>query len=306
MNEWLPFVWSHSGSKLLQWNPGPSVLPFPFRCGRRESGTRRTVRMRKGSPRIRHGRRERNAQRQGADKEPDAGEPHRDHAEASRSSPPRSPRASSPTRSKVPRPPPLRAHSAPQPALARRSRPRGGAGNTRRLRRSRGGRSAGRRCRFPIAPSQRRGRGARAPARARGSGDKEAPPPPPPRLRPGPAPATCRPPSRAPPSSRGSRRRRGCRPRGRGGEGSGAGVGTEAPPRGGENGRRSRRHPPRRGGRRPCCCPGAPMAREQGECELHCPPAAAAASPRAARPAPPGAARVAAAPQLRAPGRWLR
>lgn len=47
------------------------------------------------------------------------------------------------------------------------------------------------------------------------------------------------------------------------------------------------------------------MAPEVGECERHSPPAAA--SPRAAGSAPPGAARVAAAaPQLRAPGRWLR
>lgn len=65
---------------------------------------------------------------------------------------------------------------APSPAQGAGPRPppRGGAGNTRRLRGSRGGRSAGRRCRFPISPSQWRGRGARAPAGARGSGDYEA------------------------------------------------------------------------------------------------------------------------------------
>lgn len=51
------------------------------------------------------------------------------------------------------------------------------------------------------------------------------------------------------------------------------------------------------------------MAGEEGECELHSPPAAAAAAaacPRAACAAPPGAACVATAPQPRAPGRWLR
>lgn len=45
------------------------------------------------------------------------------------------------------------------------------------------------------------------------------------------------------------------------------------------------------------------MAREHGECEPRC---AAAALLRAACPENPRAARIAAAPQLRAPDRWLR
>lgn len=179
------------------------------------------------------------------------------------------------------------------PVPARGARPWGGAGNTRRLRRSRGGRAAGRRCRFPIAPSQCRGRGARAVSRAPGSRDPGgAAAAPSSRLHPGPVLATCPPPSQAPPSSRRSRRRRRCGPRGRGCDGSGAGAGTAAA-RGG-----------RSGGGAAGILRGAPMAPEVGECERHSPPAAA--SPRSAGSAPPGAARVAAAPQLRAPGRWLR
>ncbi|KAJ8782257.1 hypothetical protein J1605_010236 [Eschrichtius robustus] len=123
------------------------------------------------------------------------------------------------------------------------------------------------------------------------------------RRRPGPAPTGCPPRSRAPPSSWSWRRRRRCGPRGRGGKGSGAGVGPEAPKAGGVGGGAAGILRGAAGGRRPCC-PGAPLAREPGECELRSPPAAA--SPRAVRPATPGAARVAAAPQLRAPGRWLR
>lgn len=123
------------------------------------------------------------------------------------------------------------------------------------------------------------------------------------RRRPGPASTGCPPRSRAPPFSWSRRRRRRCGPRGHGGKGSGAGVGPEAPKAGGVGGGAAGILRGAAGGRRPCC-PGAPLAREPGECELRSPPAAA--SPRAVRPATPGAARVAAAPQLRAPGRWLR
>ncbi|KAL4671235.1 hypothetical protein H8959_003944 [Pygathrix nigripes] len=193
------------------------------------------------------------------------------------------------------RPPP----GAPDPApgALRSSRPRGGARKTRPLRRSRGGRSGGRRCRFPIAPSQRRGRGARAPARARGNGDKEAPPPPPrgcaPALRPQHA---CRRAERRPPpgarggdaaAGRGAAAARVAGPepgtprrRAAGGEGGGAGI--------------------LRGARAAALLPGAPMARPQGECELPC---TRSAPPRAARVA---AAAAAAAPQPRALGHWLR
>lgn len=134
------------------------------------------------------------------------------------------------------------------------SRPRGGAGNKRRLRRSRGGRSTGRRCSFPIALSKRRGRGARAPARAAG------------KRRQGDAFTSGSPALRPQHARRGAERRP--PPAARGGDAAGlrtaaarvAGLesATEAR-RGGRSWRRSR-HPPRRGGRRPCC-PARPWPR---------------------------------------------
>ncbi|XDA89929.1 hypothetical protein R6Z07M_019532 [Ovis aries] len=108
-----------------------------------------------------------------ANKEPDAGEPKLEHPGIRICS------------GDWPHPgyfPPSAVHAAglhrrgapsPHPAPVRGHRPRGGAGNTRRLRRSRGGRSAGRRCCFPISPSPCRGRGSRSrpsPGKRRGGG----------------------------------------------------------------------------------------------------------------------------------------
>lgn len=135
----------------------------------------------------------------------------------------------------------------PKPALVRNSRPRGGAGNKWRLRRSRGRRSTGRRCSFPIALSQRRGRGARAPARAAG------------KRRQGDAATSGAPALRPQHARRGAERRP--PPAAPGGDAAGlrAAAARVAGPesateagRGGRSWRRSR-HPPRRGGRRPCC-----------------------------------------------------
>lgn len=149
-------------------------------------------------------------------------------------------------RSMSPAPLPLQPPN-PKPALACNSRPWGGAGNKRHLRRSRGGRSTGRRCSFPIALSQRRGRGARAPARAAG------------KRRQGDA-ATSGAPALLPQHARRGAERR-PPPAARGGDAAGlrAAAARVAGPesatearRGGRSWRRSR-HPPRRGGRRPCC-----------------------------------------------------